>query len=63
MQNHADKLNSTSLKHQYKILFLNTNGRFLKHCRLDGQVKEIKLYGNGSMAALVFRDRIEIIKL
>lgn len=46
-----------------EILFLNTNGRFLKHCRLDGQVKEIKLYGNGSMAALVFRDRIEIIKL
>lgn len=46
-----------------EILFLNTNGKLMKRCRLEGQVKEVKLYGNGSMAGLVFRDRIEIIKL
>lgn len=46
-----------------EILFLNTNGRLVKRCELNGQVKEICLYRNGGMAALVFRDRIEIVKL
>ncbi len=46
-----------------EILFLNTNAKLMKRCRLGGQVKEIRLYDNGNMASLVFRDRIEIIKL
>lgn len=46
-----------------EILFVNTNGKLIKRCKLDGQVKEIKLYASGNMVALIFRDRIEIVKL
>ena len=46
-----------------QLMFLNTNGKLLKRCRVDGQVRDIKLYGNGTMAAVIFRDRIDIIKL
>lgn len=46
-----------------QVLFLNTSGKLIKRCRVEGQIKDIKLYANGSMAAIVFRDKIDIIKL
>ncbi len=46
-----------------ELLFLNTNGKLTKRCKIDGQVRDVKLYNNGSMSAIVFKDRVEIVKL
>lgn len=46
-----------------EVLFLNTNGKVVKRFELEKQLSAIKLYHKGSIAALVFRDRIELIKL
>lgn len=46
-----------------EILFLNNNGKLLKRCRVSGQARDVKMYDNGSMAAIIFKDRIEIVKL
>lgn len=46
-----------------KVVFLNTNGKVVKRFELEKQLSAIKLYNKGSVAALVFRDRIELIKL
>ena len=46
-----------------EVLFLNTNGKVVKRYELERQLSEIKLYNKGNCAALVFRDRIELIKL
>lgn len=46
-----------------EVLFLNTNGKVEKRYELERQLSDIKLYNNGKLAALIFRDRIELIKL
>lgn len=46
-----------------EVLFLNTNGKLLKRCRVEGQVRDMKIYDNGSKVGIVFKDRIEIVKL
>lgn len=46
-----------------QVIFINTNGKLMKKCNTNGQVKEIVLYDNGNMAALILRDGIEIIKI
>jgi hypothetical protein len=46
-----------------EILFVNTNGKLIKRCELKGEVKELQLYNNGNMAGLIFRDRIELVKI
>lgn len=46
-----------------EVLFLNTNGKVLKRYELENQLSAVKLYNQGSLAALVFRDRIELVKL
>lgn len=45
------------------IMFFNTNGKLVKRCRIEGQVRDIELYNNGNMAGIIFKDKIEIIKL
>lgn len=46
-----------------EILFLNSSGKLVKRCKINGQAREIVMYKNGSMAGIVFKDRIEIVKL
>lgn len=46
-----------------KIIFLNGNGSFLKKCEYNGQLKDMVLFDNGNMAALVFRNAAELIKV
>lgn len=46
-----------------EVLFLNMNGKVVKRYELENQLTTVKLYDKGSFAALVFRDRIELIKL
>ena len=46
-----------------EVLFLNTNGKVVKRYELEKQLMSVKLYDNGNLAALVFRDKIELVKL
>lgn len=46
-----------------EAIFTNTNGKLIKRYNLGGQLKEIILYDNGNMAALVFKNKIELIKI
>ena len=46
-----------------EVVFVSTNGKLLKRYSLGTQLKDIKLYDNGNMAALVFRNKIELIKI
>lgn len=46
-----------------EIIFLNTHGKIVKRYELEKQLIAVKLYNKATVAALVFRDRIELIKL
>lgn len=46
-----------------EVLFFNTNGKLEKRYELENQLLAVKLYNKGNMAALVFRNKIELIKL
>lgn len=46
-----------------EVVFVSTNGKLLKRYTLGTQLKDIKLYDNGNMAALIFRNKIELIKI
>ncbi|MBR4110246.1 MAG: hypothetical protein IKK43_00950 [Clostridia bacterium] len=46
-----------------EVVFVNTNGNLIKRYNLGGQLRDIKLYDNGNMAALVFKNKIELIKI
>lgn len=56
----ADKI---ALNLGNEVLFLNTNGKVVKRYELEKQLLSVKLYDNGNLAALVFRDKIELVKL
>ncbi|MBO5179235.1 MAG: hypothetical protein J6B87_02680 [Clostridia bacterium] len=46
-----------------EVVFVGTNGNLIKRYKLGGQLKDIKLYDNGNMVALVFKNKIELIKI
>lgn len=46
-----------------EVIFLNANGKVIKRYELGSQLTSVKLYDKGNLAALVFRNRIELIKL
>lgn len=46
-----------------EVIFVGTNGKLIKRYTLGSQLKDIKLYENGSMAALIFRNKIELVKI
>lgn len=46
-----------------EVIFVGTNGKLIKRYTLGSQLKDIKLYENGNMAALVFRNKIELVKI
>lgn len=59
-----DTLNTTiALNLGDEVLFLNEHGKVKKRFELENQLSAVKLYDRGNLAALVFRDRIELVKL
>ena len=46
-----------------EVIFVGTNGKLIKRYKLGNQLKDIMLYDNGEMAALVFRDKIELVRI
>ncbi|MBO5143263.1 MAG: hypothetical protein J6C46_09830 [Clostridia bacterium] len=46
-----------------EVLFLNTNGKIVKRYELEKQLLNVKLYDNANIAALIFRDKIELVKI
>ena len=46
-----------------EVLFFNTNGKVQKRYELENQLISVKLYDRGKIAALVFRDRIDLVKI
>ena len=46
-----------------EVIFLNTNGKVVKRCELEKQLQAVKLYNKGHLAALVFRNKIELVKI
>lgn len=46
-----------------EAIFVGTNGKLIKRYNLNGQAKEIKLYEDGNMAAIVFKNKIELINI
>lgn len=46
-----------------EVLFLNTNGDVEKRYELEKQLVSVKLYEDGKKAALIFRDKIELLKI
>ena len=59
-----DTMNNTiALNLGDEVIFFNTNGKVVKRYELENQLNSVKLYNKGAYAALVFRDRIELVKL
>lgn len=46
-----------------EVIFFNMNGKIIKRYDLERQLVSVKLYNKAKFAALIFRDRIELIKL
>lgn len=46
-----------------EVIFISTNGKLIKRYTLGSQLKDIKLYENGHFAALVFRNKIELVEI
>lgn len=46
-----------------ELLIINTNGKLVKRCNISRNIKTVVLYNNANMAALIFRDKIEFLKL
>lgn len=46
-----------------EVLFLNTKGKVVKRYELENQLQSVKLFNKGNLAALVFRNKIELVKL
>lgn len=46
-----------------EVIFVSTNGKLIKRYSLGSQLKDIKLYENGRFAALVFRNKIELVEI
>lgn len=46
-----------------ELLIVNTNGKLVKRCNISRNVKTVVLYNNANMVGLIFRDKIEFLKL
>ena len=55
--------NTVALVMEDELLVLNTNGKLLKKCDISRNIKSIVLYDNGKTIGLIFRDKIEFIKI
>ena len=46
-----------------EFIVVNTNGKLVKRCEMNGNVKDICLFNDGNAVAIIFRDKIEFLKL
>lgn len=46
-----------------EVIFVSTNGKLIKRYTLGSQLKDIQLYENGRFAALVFKNKIELVEI
>ena len=45
------------------LLIINTNGKLIKKCEISRNLKSMVLFDNGNTIGLIFRDKIEFIKI
>lgn len=55
--------NTIAIVMEDELLVVNTNGKLLKKCDISRNIKSVVLFDNGKTIALIFRDKIEFIKL
>lgn len=46
-----------------ELIIINTNGRLVKHSEVQGNVKDIKFFENGNAIVLIYRDKIDFLKI
>ena len=46
-----------------ELLVINTNGKLVKKCDISRNIKSVVLFDNGNTIGLIFRDKIEFIKI
>lgn len=46
-----------------ELLIVNTNGKLVRKCEISRNLKSMILFNNGNMVGLVFRDKIEFVKI
>lgn len=46
-----------------EFIVVNTNGKLVRRCEISGNIKTIQFFDNGNAVALVFRDKIEFLKI
>lgn len=57
------KNKNIALLFEDEFIVVNTNGKLMKRCEMSGNVKDICLFDNGNAVAIIFRDKIEFLKL
>lgn len=55
--------NIIALVMEDELLVINTNGKLIKKCDISRNIKSVVLYDNGKTIGLIFRDKIEFIKI
>ena len=55
--------NIIALVMEDELLIVNTNGKLVKKFDISRNIKSIVLYDNGNTIGLIFRDKIEFIKI
>lgn len=55
--------NNIAVVMEDELLVINTNGKLIKKCDISRNIKSIVLYDDGKTIGLVFRDKIEFIKI
>ena len=55
--------NIIALVMENELLIINTNGKLVKKFEISRNLKSIVLYDNENTVALIFRDKIEFIKI
>lgn len=46
-----------------ELIVINTNGRLIKHSEVIGNVKNIRFFENGNSLVLIYRDKIDFLKI
>lgn len=57
------KNNIIALAMENELLIINTNGRLLKKCEISRNLKSMTLFDNENTIGLIFRDKIEFVKI
>ena len=46
-----------------ELLVINSNGKLAKKFDISGNVRDIAIFDNSSMVGIVFRDKVEFVKI